>query len=259
MKYLNDLSAVQTVIDDIGSVHNLSLTKLSTAKKCVFVEGEDMKILQKFYNIIYPDNPDSFDIIPSLPLGGFKKINEAFGAAKLFNENAGENFKCYAVLDRDYYIGNHIESIQEKAKENCLILHVWSKKELENYLINPKVIYKIIADCCEKYEDFILKFENLVNSFKDDVIDSYTTKIHEDDRKLTAGTAASKARDYVDGKWNCLENKLSIVPGKELLKTVNKWIKDDYKVSCSMNTIFNNMELDDIDSEIKELLKKIIE
>jgi hypothetical protein len=61
-------------------------------------------------------------------LGGFKRINEAFGAAKLFHENSEGNFKCYAILDRDFYTESQIEDQKRKAIENHLLLHVWKKK-----------------------------------------------------------------------------------------------------------------------------------
>lgn len=253
MRYANHLSAVQDIVDDIGSVYNLSLTKLSSAKKCIFVEGEDMKILQQFYNVLNPNDIFSLDSIPSLPLGGFKRINEAFGAARLFNESTKGQFKCYALLDRDYYLESQIDEQNKKAIENHLLLHIWSKKELENYIIIPEVLFRLIPKSSDKLELFIEKFELLIDSFKDQIIDSYTTKFQENDRSLVAGTAAAIAREYVNSKWISLKQKLDIVPGKDLLRASNKWMQENYKVRCSMKIIFNSMKPDDVDPEIKEV------
>ncbi len=257
MRYANDLAAVQSIVDDIGSIYNLSLTKLSTAKKCVFIEGEDIKILQQFYNVLYPNAMSSLDMIPSLPLGGFKRINEAFGAAKLFYENSGGYFQCYAILDKDYYIESQIDEQKKKALENHLLLHIWNKKELENYIIKPYVLFKLVKNKGEEYLSFIKKYETLIDSFKDIIIDSYTTKFQENDRGLTAGTAAAKAREYVNSKWTSLEDKLNMVPGKDLLRATNSWIKENYKVSCSMRSIFNIMNPEDVDNEVLEILSEL--
>lgn len=257
MRYANDLVAVQNIVDDIGSAYNLSLTKLNSSKKCVFVEGEDIKILQQFYSVLHPDDIFSLDMIPSLPLGGFSRINEAFGAAKLFYESSDGHFKCYAILDRDYYTECQIDEQKDKAADNHLLLHIWNKKELENYIIIPDVLFRLFKKPKEKYSDFIEKYERLVDNFKDEIIDSYTTKIQEQNHKLAAGTAAGQAREYVNSKWVNLEGKLGIVPGKELLRATNGWFKDNYKISCSMKSIFNVMKPEDIDVEIVEVLDQL--
>ena len=41
MRYANQLTIVQNIVDDIGSVHNLSLIKLGSARKCIFVERSE--------------------------------------------------------------------------------------------------------------------------------------------------------------------------------------------------------------------------
>lgn len=258
MRYANHLAAVQNIVDDIGSAYNLSLIKLNSSNKCFFVEGEDIKILQQFYNVLYPETIYSLDAIPSLPLGGFKRINEAFGAAKLLYESSGGCFKCYALLDRDYYIESQINEQHKKAVENNLLLHIWNKKELENYIIKPTILFRIIEKTNEKYSDFIQKYEMLVDTFMDIIIDCYTTKIQEEERGLAAGTAASKARKYVNLRWTSLEEKLNIVPGKDLLRATNRWIKDNYNISCSMKSMFNAMKPEDVDLELVEIINLLI-
>lgn len=257
MKYANQLAAVQNVIDDIGSSYNLALTKLNTAKKCVFVEGKDIKILQQFFNILYPNKFSILDTIPTLPLGGFTRINEAFGAAKLFYDSAGECFKCYAILDRDYYVESQIDEQKKKASDNNLLLHIWDKKELENYLIKPNVLFRLVQNNGIKYSDFLEQFEMLIENFKNVVIDAYTTKIQEQNKGFAAGTAAAHAREYVSSKWTSLEARIDIIPGKDALRAINGWIRQEYNVSCSMKSIFSVMKPDDIDAEIIAVLGQL--
>jgi len=258
MLYANDLTAVQNIVDDIGSVHNLSLVKLGSANKCVFVEGKDIKILQQFYNILYPDDMFSLDTLPTLPLGGFTRINEAFGASKLFHDSTENHFKCYAILDKDYYVESQIDGLYKKANENYLILHVWNRKELENYILIPSVIFKITQRPTHEYHNFLAEYEKLVDRYRETIIDAYTTKIHEvNNGKIVSGTAAKQARDYVNSKWTSLDEKLKLVGGKDLLKATNNWIKETFEKSCSMNKIFSIMKASDVDSEIIEVINNL--
>lgn len=255
MRYANQLEMVQNIVNDIGSDYNLSLIKLGSAKKCIFVEGEDIKILQEFYSVLNPDSIYSFDTIPSLPLGGFKRINEAFGAAKLFYNNSKGQFKCYAILDRDYYSDMQLDELKGKAFENHLILHIWDKKEIENYILKPSILFRLLEKTEIDYCGFVNSFETLVDSFKEATIDSYTTKIQEENRKLAAGTAAMQARSFVNSNWANLDAKLKIISGKDLLSATYKWMKEKYRVSCSMKSIFNAMKADDVDNEMIELIE----
>lgn len=63
MHYTTDLRAVQKVIDEIGTVSNLSLMRLGDARKCIFVEGKDLKILTKIAEVVLEEkNPFFRDI-----------------------------------------------------------------------------------------------------------------------------------------------------------------------------------------------------
>lgn len=259
MRYAGDLEVVQDIVDDIGGNYNLSLINLNNSNKCLFVEGNDVKILQRFYDVCYPLSTKSIESIPYLPLGGFKRLNEAFGTAKLFFEQTQGRYNCFAILDSDYYTENQLDEQQIKARENNLNLHIWRKKELENYLINPKLLYRLINNQKVEYTQFLHEYEKYVDTYKQGVIDAYTTMIqNESNNRIEAGTAAKRARKYVESKWNNIDEKLCIAPGKSLLKGTNKWMYDNFKVHCSIQCIFNEMKLEDIDGEVIEVINQLV-
>ena len=49
LKYTLNLPKLQGVVDEIGSIQNMSLIRLFTYKKLLFLEGNDMSLLKKFY------------------------------------------------------------------------------------------------------------------------------------------------------------------------------------------------------------------
>ena len=64
--YANNIKGAQSILDSIGSVHNLSLIRLATAKRCLFVEGDDMTLLNKIYNELYPKDRGRLKNIPTI-------------------------------------------------------------------------------------------------------------------------------------------------------------------------------------------------
>lgn len=62
----------------------------------------------------------------------------------------------------------------------------------------------------------------------------------------------------VNESWTNLNDKLSIVGGKNLLSRINLWMKEEYKQSCSLNKILDNILLSEIDPEIKHVIDDLI-
>lgn len=258
MSYANDMKAVQEIVDNIGAINNLSLTRIGNMRKCVFVEGGDLKILAKFADILYPDYTESLNNLPSISLGGFNNLKEAFGASRLFYEETKDSIKCIAILDSDYFPDEMLAEQAEAAKNNKLNLHIWKRKEIENYLLEPPVLYRLINGK-EAYGEFLNKLEALADKYKDDVFDQYAAQLIRYDKSLNTSTANKKAREFIRQNWNSLESKLSLVSGKKMLKEINQWMNKEYKIKCTMNILFREFTKEDVCDEMKEIINQLIE
>lgn len=259
MNYASELNAVQNMIDDLGSAQNLSLIRLGVMKRCVFVEGKDIKYLNKFYQVLYPNSTFSLETLPCIPLGGWSRFDEALGTARLFYEETMGNVKTVCILDRDYHLDEEISNMREKATCSNLELFVWNKKEIENYLLLPQVIYRIISDKIGDYIIFKEKLDQLVDDLKDDVIDNFSSQIYiNSNRKKEVSTCNKEARSLVNSRWSNLEWKLSCVNGKVALSKINGWLQQEYKRSCSINKIFSLLKEEDISSDIKDVINTLI-
>ena len=63
------LPAVQRVVNHIGSIHNIQLARLWSAKTLLLVEGEDVAILKRFQNRLFPTSEKPFDALPNMSVG----------------------------------------------------------------------------------------------------------------------------------------------------------------------------------------------
>ena len=256
-RYSNGLSNVQNIVEKIGSVQNMSLLRLGLSKKCIFVEGLDMKLLNKFYKILYPEKIELLSDLPIIELCSFTRYEQALGVSKLFYKETEGNFKCICILDRDYRMENELNRIKKNAEDAHLNLHIWEKKELESYLINPNVLYKFIKDNVS-YEDFISGLNYALDSFYYELMDQYSNAIHEVDRSKNIQTTNQEARLYIDARWDSLDKKLRLINGKNLLSFIIKYMKKKYKVSINKNKILDKFSVEDVDKEIKNVIDSII-
>ena len=257
MKYANNLKAVQNIVDNIGGIQNLSLVRIGLRKKCLFVEGKDIKILAKLFDKLYPLDNNFLSSLPVIELHGFSNLNEAFGASKLFFSETEGEIKSVCIIDRDYYPDELIQKKMEMAKINHLCLHIWSKKEIENYLIVPNAIYRLLNNTDLSYNEFIKEFESIVDEYKDYITDQIAQHILENNKSLAVPTCNKMAREIIKKRWNCIESKLAMVSGKDLIKKINQWLRKKYNKSCSIDKIISALHPEEIDNEIIDVLKLI--
>ena len=72
-----------------------------------------------------------------MEIGGWGGWKYAIGS-KLFLQNAtGDEIRIYCILDSDYHTLAEIQFRLEEARKHQVELHIWQKKEIENYLLIP--------------------------------------------------------------------------------------------------------------------------
>lgn len=260
MHYATDSKSVQKIIDDIGGVQNLSLINLGRARKCLFVEGdEDIKYLNTLNEILFGKQLD----IPIIPYGGFYKISQIYGVANLFYSETKNQIKCYALADKDFRDDRIIEKVKHNAEKEHLLLHIWDRKEIENYFIIPEVLFEFIPkEYNISYDKFLLQLEELLQHQYDDVFDSYAAQYRNDSKELCGeqwetSTCNKKAREYLNSHWNTLNDKISLVYGKNFFHSLSTFFKDKYKTYISITKVLKTIPSKLIPIEMKLFLENL--
>lgn len=257
MRYANSLKAVQNIVDYIGGVQNLSLIRIGLKKRCLFVEGKDVKILSKLYDVVYPEKENIFQSLPVIELHGFTNLSEAFGTSNLFYQETKGQIECVCILDRDYYPDEVLLDKYNRAEENHLILHIWKKKEIENYLLVPSALFRITKQTENDYDKFLERLNVLLDEEKDGITDQLAQHILEVNRGKALPTCYAEAREVMKNRWTTTENKLSMVSGKSIIKKIAEWMKREYNVNCSKALIINSIYPHEINREIIDVFELI--
>jgi hypothetical protein len=262
-KFATTLPAVQKVLEQIGTVHNIQLSRLSTARKCLFVEGDDVAFLSAFYAKIYPESPDALDPLPKIPIGGSGNWRHAIGASIGLKNAGDERITTYCILDRDYKIELELDMIREEARRYSMELHIWSKKEIENYLIVPSAIHRYICELVgptgrkPKLSTVISQINRIWEGEKNDIIDAFSTEFLAHNRKEGVKRANAYARKKVDSAERDIEGMISMASGKMFLSRLSGWSKKYYGVSFSPVAIARCMLSNELDDEVRSVLTDI--
>lgn len=258
-KFTSNIPAVQSIIDKIGGVHNIQLARLGTSRKCIFVEGKDITYLKEVYDKLYCNIDDSLDVIPHMSVGGWNNWPYAVGSSLFLKNEAGELIKIYCILDRDYHTPKEIKERLTEATKKGMLLHIWSKKEIENYFIIPDVIYRILKKSNSRIclNDVLNQIDKLVIECYNSVFDAYSEHFIQINRGGGVTTANIETRKIMNEKWKTFEGRLSLVSGKRILKEISLWANKEFNTHLSLKTIIRELKKNEIEEEMYLLLQKI--
>jgi hypothetical protein len=261
--FADEMLAMQRAIDlDLGATQNLQLSRLWGARKVILVEGEDMQMLRRFYDLIFPDSLDSLAIVPNFPIGGWGGWNYAVGSSLLLRNVGGEEIRAYCLLDSDYHTPAEIEARRGDAKAKNVRLHVWQRKEIENYLVAPAAIRRIISQSCPApptIGEISAKLVEIAESKKSEVYDNFAESFYIEDKAKGLKAANQRARSYLDPIWDGEVGRLQRVSGKALLSALSDWSKSLYGASFGVATILANLRREDLAEEVIAVLTSVEE
>ncbi len=260
-KYSTSLPSVQEIINNIGSIQNLELIRYWSSKKFIILESaqEDISILKIIQDKIFPNSDEPLDTIPKTYVEGWGGWQRVIGSKNALN--CAGDISTYCIFDPDYHTEDEKNERLAEAKKEGINLHIWSKKEIENFLIVPSAIFRLIDNNHKKGKPTLelvnQKIETLLEEMKDDIIDCYSSEIHKKNKGLDIPTCNSKARKIVTLNWANTSNKLSIAPGKKMIRTLSNWSKNEFGTSFNMLQIARVLEIGEIDEELTDIISSI--
>ena len=270
---LREIEEVQTAISSIGSLHNVTLTQLARTKRLLFVESrDDFRLIGRFARLLGRDRLSTGNDITVAESGGFSAWQKAVAAAWAFEKTLGGKFQMGIVLDRDFLCDEEIAEIVAELEGHFVPAHIHERKEIENYLLDPVVLERAIdrflkgreartgevGELTDTVEDIL---DEITNNSKADVQAQYVAKRIAYFRRTGKddATAATEALAWVEHRWDSLETRLRIVPGKEVLGAVRFQLQERYAVTLTDHRIVSAFHRDEIPEDLRRLISALDE
>ena len=261
--FTTDVPAVQQVIDQIGGVHNLQLARLWHARRCLFVEGKDLVLLKRFQDILFPNSEQPIEAIPNMSIGGWSGWPYAVGSAMLVETNVRQDVLTYCILDSDFHTPQQIQQRKDEAVTKGINLHIWNVKEIENYLVVPRIVRELIVERADPAKrvpglsEIEERIFEIAGQMRNDVLDAYSSEFYSQNRAAGIAAAMSAARGLVDERWDQVTTRLAIVSGKRVLAKLSEWAQTEYGVSLSAMRIAQRMVVLDLPNELVRVITAI--
>jgi hypothetical protein len=259
--YATGEPALQAIIDNIGGVHNVHLARLWNAKKFLLVEGDDIGLLRHLHAVIFPDAVLPLDALPNLPIDGWGGWSHAVGSSMTLHNSFGEEIRTFCLLDRDYHDDEEVAARLKEAAERGVELHVWQSKEIENYLLNPAVIHRVLSkrigeSAAPTVDEIGQQIHKICGDEFDTVIYGAAAVLLQRDRGL--GISAHKIiKERLLELWDDPTQRLARAPGKAVLGKLSNWTQQHCGVSFGAPALARNFRLYEIPSEIRAVLEAV--
>ena len=263
IKSVGSHELLQRFVEGMGSSFNLDLARLFISKRFMIWEGPDSDrlLLSKFEGLLYPRELHSISSYPKSSVEGWGGWSRAMAVAKIFNSNK-INIKCYCIFDSDYHTIEEIEERKQEAIRHYINLHIWERKEIENYVINPDVILRYILDKKRKGKVTVEILQNKMNEIVEDmrceVHDSIATYIQDKSRStnnpLSYTTVNKLASERMTQIWH---KPYDVVSGKSFLKKLSFWTSREYGITFQALNLVPYFKLEEIPEEIIDVITTI--
>lgn len=258
----------------LGAIDNADLAALVASKRCVFVEGkDDRKLLSRFAAKLGSTVFEGQSQVVMIPTKGVDHPEKYVGL-DIFESVVGKPIRALVIRDRDGLPDELVEEIRTYVAEQGREVVCLNKTHIENYLILPSVIWRVICEelCRQGVKNKDLpteaqveeEIERIVDSLRNETFDSIAVQVDKHyvayhHKHLDPSAVNRKTRTFVDEKWETLNGKLSIVVGKEALKAIRRRVQEVWNVSFTNIRLVEAMTDSEIAPEIKEIIKRLEE
>jgi hypothetical protein len=263
---LKSVADVQGAMELLGSAHNLTLSQLARNQRVVFVEGQDAKLLLRLARGRGLTELASGTGLTFIPLGGFQpdKLKAlAWGMEKVL----GQALLLGVILDKDYRSDEEVQELSLELGDHYRFFHIHGRKELENYLLSPAAIDRTISHLLRdrarrdgQQPPVIpaarLLLEQVTATMRAEVISQYMARYREffARSRLDAATLMATAMERCEAKWSVLDDRLEIVPGKQVFSALAKQVAEQFQLTITQRAVADHMQQRDLAPDFDRLL-----
>ena len=268
---LKDIEGIQQALETLGSTQNVTLTQLARTKKIIFVEGiSDYKLIRRFSRHFGYDELASGNDLTPFESGGFASWDKVKALSWGLSKTLNANIPIVAIYDRDYFCDEYILKINQELSRELQIAHIHQRKEIENYLLVPSVLERVLDKAIkererrsqitiEKQEGILDILFRITEQEKTSFQSQYIAKRNEFLRSTgkDSATITSETINRFEEKWMNLDSRMEIVSGKQILRMLRDEVQRLYSVNLTDIKIVDEFTLHEIPSDLSRLIQKL--
>lgn len=246
---LSDLSSA------IGSQFNLRLARALRSKAVLFVEGQDSRILRDLALTLGAEEVIKETNLITISLGGYANW-EHVEPLKWLTESLLEGaVKVLVVLDRDYRSDAQVRQVGNRLRSVGVEGHVWKRKELESYVLDPATIARVSgAPTADVERQLGLTAESLREKvFARTLAERLHTEVGP---QRSTVTVTEQAQGAFAAAWGHVEERPHMCNAKDVIHALNTWLSDNGHRTISARNLAHRMRREEIPEEMASVIMR---
>jgi AAA15 family ATPase/GTPase len=230
--------SLQLLTKELDNSLNIDLARIFVANNFIIWDSDETsrKILSAFQSVLYPNALHSIITYPKAFVKGDNAWNDAKAIIKAFAAN-NVSLKMYAIFNNVNKTAEDINLLQADAELHHTTMHVWKRREIDNYAIQTEAIVKYIAQRTKSGEVDGSLIEEQVN----DVISILF------DEAIQRGHATSA------------DQPLDVISGRTFFNILSKWTQLEYNCTVSARHVVGMLNPVQVPAEVKKVIAMLTE
>ncbi|MGH3353678.1 MAG: hypothetical protein ACRDPS_23655, partial [Nocardioides sp.] len=227
-----------------------------------FVEGDDVPILAHLARQIGATQVAASDKYATIPLGGFSRHSLASAFSETMHALGG-SVKTVVVLDRDLRSDEAVRLETAELAKSDTDLHVWQRRELENYLLSPGALAAAARVPLARAEEILAR---AVADGEDEARKTLIARRLHDQRvkgsktaKYAPETVVDAATDEFHSLWSSEQGRLAVVDAMAVSGRLNTVLQASGAKTINALSLAKNVPASDVGDEIRNVISRIEE
>lgn len=269
-KGLSCSDEVQKTITDRLDAYELGKAKISG--KIAFFEDANLEIFERMADITHIDSFSGVNTIPTI-CGRGKDDKLPFALNPVLHELLGRNIEIHVIRDSDGMSEETKQKLIEYASNHNVKLHILSKYEIENYVLNAELIFRTLTSETRNAGKQIPSVSEIQKKIDEALRETIRGGIYKYNLTLSEvlykvkhnllgerdykTDDASHETDAIYRKYYQLQNSddlQNIGMGKQARAIILSWLNQDMGLVISKKSMLHNLCSEDVCDEIRELL-----
>jgi len=245
--------AIAELAGQVGSGLQLGLARALTRKVVLFVEGQDISILKLLAGRLGWVRFANEQGLAPIPMGGFSGWPNVSGFARVLNRFGGGP-KIVVLLDRDYRSDVAVQAIEAEIRKDNADVHIWDRKEIENYLLNAACIARVSELPEPEVNELMLEVAAEIE--KETLGKTLGRRQLDAPKSVDPTTVARAVLTEFASSW-AGGGYLNLVGGKAYISHLNRKISAMKGKHISPHSLARNLQPEEIPVEVARFVQQI--
>lgn len=260
IKPIGDETGLHKLAEELGSPLNIDLARLFVSNRFIVWNGDDTdrKILSAFQSVLYPQDLHPIITFPKAFVDGWNGWKKAVTVADVFTLNR-MHVNLYCIFNPGYRTTEEVRQRRQEAKEKGINLHIWDKKEIDNYAINTDVIFRYLNSNKRQgdltVEQLKEKMHDIIVGMHDDVLNGMTVELQMNEAARDE-SAMEEAWEELNERW---QEPFDVISGRKFFNLLSVWTLENYGVSISARQVVSCFKAQEVPYEVEYVISKIMD